>query len=115
MIKREKIINYIKEKYDANPEYLWDDTPDAAIFRHKNNKKWFALIMNVKNEEYINVKTNPDYSDLLRNTYDYIIPAYHMNKELFLLFYHISNSIIQIRFILINRQRFIIQNRIKTS
>ena len=81
MIKREKIINYIKEKYNTNPEYLWDDTKDAAIFRHKNNKKWFALIMNVKNEEYINVKTNPDYSDLLRNTYDYVIPAYHMNKE----------------------------------
>lgn len=81
MIEREKIINYIKEKYNASPEYLWDDTPDAAIFRHKNNKKWFALIMNVKNEEYINVKTNPDYSDLLRNTYDYIISAYHMNKE----------------------------------
>ena len=81
MIKREKIINYIKEKYDANPEYLWDDTPDAAIFRNKNNRKWFALIMKVKDEEYVNVKTNPDYSDLLRNTYDYIIPAYHMNKE----------------------------------
>lgn len=35
----------------------------------------------MKREEYINVKTNPNYSDLLRNTYDYIIPAYHMNKE----------------------------------
>lgn len=81
MIKREKIINYIKEKYDANPEYLWEDTPDAAIFRHKNNRRWFALVMKVKDEEYVNVKTNPDYSDLLRNTYDYIIPAYHMNKE----------------------------------
>ncbi len=22
-----------------------------------------------------------NYSDILRNTYDYIIPAYHMNKE----------------------------------
>ena len=30
MIKREKILNYIKEKYGANPEYLWEDTPDAA-------------------------------------------------------------------------------------
>lgn len=81
MIEREKIINYIKEKYDVKPEYPWDDTPDAAIFRHKNNKKWFSLITKVKNEEYVNVKTNPDYSDLLRNTYNYIIPAYHMNKE----------------------------------
>lgn len=81
MIKREKIIKYIKEKYDIDPEYLWDDTPETAVFRHKNNKKWFALIMKVNNEEYLNVKTEPEYSDLLRNTYKYIIPAYHMNKE----------------------------------
>lgn len=81
MIKREKILKYVKEKYDVIPEYLWDDTPDAAIFRHHTNRKWFALIMNVKGEEYLNVKTEPDYSDLLRNTCDYIIPAYHMNKE----------------------------------
>ena len=26
-------------------------------------------------------KVDPNYSDILRNTYDYIIPAYHMNKE----------------------------------
>lgn len=81
MIEREEIFNYIKENYDVNPEYPWDDTPDAAIFRHSNNKKWFALIMKVKDEEYLNVKTEPNYSELLRNSYDYIIPAYHMNKE----------------------------------
>lgn len=38
--------------------------------------------MEVKGEVYLNVKTSPDYSDILRNAYDYIIPAYHMNKEL---------------------------------
>lgn len=81
MVKREEIFNYIKEKYDVTPEYLWEDTPDAAIVRHKNNRKWFALIMHVKNEEYLNVKTEPRYSELLRNSYNYIIPAYHMNKE----------------------------------
>ena len=37
--------------------------------------------MQVKGEEYINVKTEPDYSDFLRNSFNYIIPAYHMNKE----------------------------------
>ena len=37
--------------------------------------------MNVKDEVYLNVKTDPDYSDILRKAYDYIIPAYHMNKE----------------------------------
>lgn len=81
MINREEIFQYVKEKYNVNPEYPWDDTPDAAVLRHSKNRKWFALIMNVNNEEYLNVKTEPDYSDLLRNSYDYIIPAYHMNKE----------------------------------
>ena len=37
--------------------------------------------MNVNNKLYLNVKTDPNYSDILRNTYDYIIQAYHMNKE----------------------------------
>lgn len=81
MITRQEVIKYIKDKYDVNPEYLWDDTPDAAIFRHQKNRKWFALIMNVNCKEYLNVKTEPDYSDLLRSAHDYIIPAYHMNKE----------------------------------
>ena len=81
MVKREEIFKYVKEQYGVSPEYLWDDTPDAAIFRHENNRKWFGLVMKVNGEEYLNVKTEPDYSDLLRNTYDYIIPAYHMNKE----------------------------------
>lgn len=81
VMKREEIMAYIKEKYEAVPEFLWDDTPDAAIFRQAKNRKWFALVMKVQNEEYLNVKTEPEYSDLLRNTYDYIMPAYHMNKE----------------------------------
>lgn len=81
MIERKEIFRYIKKEYNINPEYLWESTPDAAVFRHHKNRKWFALIMNVNGEEYINIKTEPDYSDLLRKTYDYIIPAYHMNKE----------------------------------
>lgn len=80
-MKREEIIKHIKQKYDVIPEYLWEDQEETAVFRHHKNKKWFALLTYVKGEEYINVKTNPNYSDLLRNTYDYIIPAYHMNKE----------------------------------
>lgn len=80
-MKREEIFKIIKEKYDVSPEYLWRDTPEVAVFRHKSSKKWFGIIMQVNGEEYFNVKTEPDYSDLLRNSFDYIIPAYHMNKE----------------------------------
>ena len=81
MMTQMDVIEYIKKTYDTNPEYLWKKTPDAAVFRHKDNRKWFGLIMNVNSKLYLNVKTEPNYSDLLRNTYAYIIPAYHMNKE----------------------------------
>lgn len=37
--------------------------------------------MNVHNKLYLNVKTNPDDSDILRNSYDYIVSTYHMNEE----------------------------------
>lgn len=80
-MKREEIYKYIKEKYNIIPEYLWKDTPDAAVFRHQKDKKWFAIMMKVNGKEYLNVKTEPDYSDFLRKSFKYIIPAYHMNKE----------------------------------
>ncbi len=81
MLDKKEIFEYIKNQYNIVPEYLWDNKPDVAVFRHNDTKKWFGIIMHVNGEEYFNVKTEPDYSDLLRNTYDYIIPAYHMNKE----------------------------------
>ena len=64
-------------KYCLTLENTYKDCP----FPHGKNKKWFALIMNVNDKLYLNVKTDPNYSDILRNTYNYIIPAYHMNKE----------------------------------
>ncbi len=79
---RKEIIKYSLSLQNAYEDYPFSDEEiPSAVLKHKENNKWFALIMNVKGEEYLNVKTNPDYSDLLRNSYDYIIPAYHMNKE----------------------------------
>ena len=79
---RKEIIKYSLSLQNAYEDYPFSDEEiPSAVLKHRENNKWFALIMNVKGEEYLNVKTNPDYSDLLRNSYDYIIPAYHMNKE----------------------------------
>ncbi len=44
---REDIAKYIKEKYKASPEYLWKRYPRYAVFRHDDNRKWFAAIMNI--------------------------------------------------------------------
>lgn len=80
-MKREEIIQYCLELPNTYEDYPFPDDNYSVTMKHLKNKKWFALIMNVKEKLYLNVKTNPEYSELLRNTYSYIIPAYHMNKE----------------------------------
>ena len=44
---RQKVFDYVKTKYHADPEHLWKRFPDYAIFRHDDNSKWFGLVMDV--------------------------------------------------------------------
>ncbi len=78
---REEIMKYCLSLPNTYEDYPFPEDNFSVTMKHVNNNKWFALIMKVKDKLYVNVKTNPDYSDILRNTYSYIIPAYHMNKE----------------------------------
>lgn len=80
-MNKEEIIEYCLELPNTYEDYPWEDDDFSVTLKHTGNNKWFALIMKVEGKLYLNVKTNPDYSDILRNTYNYIIPAYHMNKE----------------------------------
>lgn len=86
----EKIFSFIKEKYGIEAEYLFEDSPNIAVFRKKENKKWFMVVMkidwkklNVSNEgdvEIINLKAPPEEVKKLIERED-IYPAYHMNKK----------------------------------
>ena len=44
---RNDVYKYISDKYDTEPEFLWQRYPNYAVFRHSDNNKWFAIIMNV--------------------------------------------------------------------
>ncbi|MCR5323680.1 MAG: MmcQ/YjbR family DNA-binding protein [Lachnospiraceae bacterium] len=88
---KELILEYIGKKYKATPEYPWQRYPDYAVFRHTDNNKWFALIMEVEGSklgldttEFIPV-INLKVDDLILRDIliqqDGIIPAYHMNKQ----------------------------------
>ena len=89
-ISRQSIIDYIKKKYRARDEYLWTKYPSFAVFRHNDNRKWFAIIMNISKRklgfdenccvDIINVKCEPFVAEL-NIDYKNIFPAYHMNKE----------------------------------
>lgn len=81
-MEKDEVIKFCLWLPNTYEDYPFPDDNVSIVMKHTENKKWFALMMEVKGELYLNVKTNPDYSDILRNAYDYIIPAYHMNKEL---------------------------------
>lgn len=97
-MNRYDVMNYIQERYNLQPEYLWNKYPDYAVFRHPSNNKWFAIIMNVDSKSiHINqdepvpmvdtteydllvIKANPEDVEFYKTQPGYG-PAYHMNKK----------------------------------
>ena len=83
-----RINQYIKEKYNDDPEFLWEKFPGYAVYRNKNNNKWYAIIMNLDlskldngtgEVEIINVKLDENkVKKLIKQKGFY--KAYHMSK-----------------------------------
>lgn len=87
---RKSFISYIKRKYDVEPDYPWRKYETNAVFRHRDNNKWFALVMNVRCDklgitgdgtvDVVNLKVDdPIFRDMIIQQKG-IMPAYHMNK-----------------------------------
>ena len=65
---RQSIIDWVKNEYGTEPEYLWEDTPDCAVLRNHSGK-WYGLIMNLSRRKFgidsdevvdvINLKADP--------------------------------------------------------
>ncbi len=89
-MNREVLEKFIAAAYHADAEFPWVKYPSYMVFRHSDNQKWFALIMDVPKEklglsekgilDILNVKCDPIMIGSLR-TEPGIYPAYHMNKE----------------------------------
>ena len=95
------IIRHIKMEYGIEPEFLWPDKyPSYCVFRHGDNRKWFALVATISskslgiegaklgnnketydNVEVINLKFDKNQTYGFAETSDHIFPAYHMNKN----------------------------------
>ena len=88
-LKREEIYEYVKKQYGTVPEYLWKESPESAVLRHKNGK-WYAVLMQIEKSrlglegdtkvDILDVKCDPDMVGLLTQTYGFL-PGYHMNKK----------------------------------
>lgn len=91
---RRRIFAYVNKTYQTKPDYPWRRYPSYAVFRHKDTKKWYGILMRVPAEnlglhadgfvEVLNVRiADPvEHEVLLREPG--ILPAYHMNRSFWL-------------------------------
>lgn len=89
-----RLTQAILDHFQVKPDFPWEHSSryqSYGAFRHRSNRKWFALIMNVKREvldrdgntsliDILNVKIPPAQGDELRQIPG-IYPAYHMNHK----------------------------------
>jgi len=77
-----ELIKICLKRKDAELSYPFSKEPyaEVPVLRHKSNGKWFGLVFYLKGKLYINLKSNPVDSAFLRDMYDFITPAWHMNK-----------------------------------
>ncbi|WP_345789841.1 MmcQ/YjbR family DNA-binding protein [Megasphaera elsdenii] len=89
-----RLTQAILDHFQVKPDFPWEHSSryqSYGAFRHTSNRKWFALIMNVKREvldrdgntsliDILNVKIPPAQGDELRQIPG-IYPAYHMNHK----------------------------------
>ena len=80
MICRKEAIDYCLTFKNVYEDYPFNDK-NWSVVRHCENKKIFAWIFEKDGYIWINVKCKTDWIDFWRETFNSVIPAYHMNKK----------------------------------
>lgn len=83
-----RVNDYIFEKYGVSPEFLWSKFPHYGVYRNQDNRKWFAIIMNIDKgkvdpslqgeAEVMNLKLNDRSEEYIAQG---AFPSYHMNHK----------------------------------
>lgn len=85
-----RLIAYVQASYGDDLEYLWRRSPESAVVRRRDNRKWYAVFLMVPRlklggdsgepVEVLNLRFDPceleRYVDGVSR-----FPAYHMNKK----------------------------------
>lgn len=89
LMTRSDFLEFVEEDFNIKPDKPFEDDFDTMVLRHKDNKKWFGIVMKIsKNKlvgedkrkvDVLNIKCLPLLrQSLLKNKGIYV--AYHMNK-----------------------------------
>ena len=76
-----RICDYIIDRYNSRPEYLWKTTPNFGVFRNNDTGKWIALVQNF-DKKYI-VPTETGRIEVINLKLDEEVPKYIDNKTIF--------------------------------
>lgn len=79
MYSHQTLIDHCLTYADAAADRPFDDF-NTVVLRHKSNRKWFALLLELDGRLCVNVKCDPAEADFLRRAYTGVTPAWHMNK-----------------------------------
>ena len=89
-MQRERIEQYIQDRFSAEAEHLWAQYPNYSVFRHPASKKWFAIIRDIARSklglegdspvDVLDIKCSPLMIGSLLGEKGFL-PAYHMNKD----------------------------------
>ena len=80
MTTRQEVLDYGMTLSGAYVDAPFHDE-NWILLRYRKNKKAFAWTYEKDGHMWVNVKVDPEWRDLWRNTYEAVIPGYHQNKE----------------------------------
>lgn len=85
-----EIIEYISKKYGDELEFLWEKFDDNAIWRNKQNNKWYGALLTVAENklgegsdkiiEILDLRYQKEEIEKIVDSKK-IFPGYHMNKK----------------------------------
>ncbi|MBQ8291551.1 MAG: MmcQ/YjbR family DNA-binding protein [Clostridia bacterium] len=86
---KQEFFEHCLKTYGTTPDYPFGDGLETAVFRHKDNRKWYALLMKLSRRKFgldsdeliyvVNLKVPMELSCSF-GVEDGVYPAYHMNK-----------------------------------
>lgn len=86
---KQDLLTYCQSTYGTLPDYPFDDDLCTAVLRHRDSRKWYALLMRVSRKKFgqesgevvdvVNMKLPVELAGSFGPS-DGVFPAYHMNK-----------------------------------
>ncbi len=83
-------IAYVRSVFGDEPEYLWKKFPDNAVWRRRDNRKWYGVLLKISKRklgiesddivEIIDLRLPPERMESLIDRKVYF-PGWHMNKK----------------------------------